>query len=184
MSELLGLHDKKTLLKLARNSIEEYLKSGRRALLPNAEGVLGEIRGAFVTLHRKGRLRGCIGNIVGRMPLVETIREMAIASAVGDPRFHPVSLAEMQELDIEISVLTPLERITDVNEIEVGKHGILMTRGMYSGVLLPQVATEYGWDRETFLEETCHKAGLPADAWKDPTTSIEIFSADVFGEKA
>jgi len=94
-----------------------------------------------------------------------------------------LSKEELSEIDIEISVLTPMRKITDVNEIEVGKHGILMSRGICQGVLLPQVATEYNWDRQTFIEHTCLKAGLPTDAWKDPETTIEIFSAQVFGEK-
>jgi AmmeMemoRadiSam system protein A len=152
--------------------------------LPPAEGIFGEECGAFVTLHKKGHRRGCIGNMVGRGPLIETIQEMAISSSTQDPRFHRVTIEEMEEIDIEISVLSPMRRIKDVDEIEVGKHGIIMRRGMYQGVLLPQVATEYGWNRETFLENTCYKAGLPGDAWKDPATVIEIFSAEVFGEKS
>jgi len=105
---------------------------------------------------------------------------MAAAAAFQDPRFPPVTKKELKDLDIEISVLTPFEQITDVNKIEVGKHGIYMERGFYSGLLLPQVATEYGWGRETFLEHTCRKAGLPPDAWKDKETRIYIFSADIF----
>ena len=179
----LAKQEKEILLKLARDTIEEYLRSGKRVDLPDAKGVLGEKCGAFVTLHRNGKLRGCIGNMIGRGPLIETIREMAIHASTGDPRFAPVRPEEMKDIDIEISVLGPLEEIKDVNKIQVGIHGILMSHGMYSGVLLPQVATEYGRDRETFLEETCHKAGLPSDAWKDPDTKIEIFAAEVFGEK-
>lgn len=171
------------LLKLARNTIEMWLKEQKRPALPSAKGLLGESCGAFVTLHRKGQLRGCIGNMVGYGPLVETIQEMAIASATQDPRFHPVSFEELSEIDIEISVLSPMRRITNVEEIQVGTHGILMSRGICHGVLLPQVATEYGWDRVTFLENTCMKAGLPSNSWKDPQTKIEIFSAQVFGEK-
>lgn len=175
--------EKKTLLTLARESIKEYLATGKRATLPKETENLKTECGAFVTLHKKGRLRGCIGNMVGQGPLIETVREMAIAAATGDPRFHRMTAEELSDIDIEISVLSPLKRIHDVSEIKVGTHGILMNRGMYHGVLLPQVATEYGWDRETFLEETCHKAGLPSEAWKDKETSIEIFSAQVFGEK-
>jgi AmmeMemoRadiSam system protein A len=105
---------------------------------------------------------------------------MAEAAAFDDPRFPPVTKEELKDLSIEISVLTPFKQITDVSEIEVGKHGIYMERGFYSGLLLPQVATEYGWDRETFLEQTCRKAGLPPDAWKEKNTKIYIFSADIF----
>ncbi len=184
METLLTDVQKETLLKLARATIVAYLEDGSRAPLPPAEGILGENCGAFVTLHLRGRLRGCIGNMVGHSPLVETIQEMAIAAATQDPRFQRVTSEELSAIDIEISVLTPLTRITDVSAIEVGRHGIIMRRGLNQGVLLPQVASEYGWDRETFLENTCSKAGLPPDAWRDPETVIEIFSAQVFGEKA
>ena len=105
---------------------------------------------------------------------------MAEAAAFRDPRFGPVRESELSELEFEISVLTPLKKIKDVNEIQVGKHGIYLKRGWYSGLLLPQVATEYGWDRQTFLEHTCQKAGLPSNAWKEKDTEIYIFSADIF----
>ena len=106
--------------------------------------------------------------------------KMAPAAAFHDPRFFPVTEKELRDLEIEISVLTPLRRIKDIREIEVGKHGILIERGFNSGLLLPQVATEYGWDRKTFLEHTCLKAGLPTDAWKHEDVAISIFSADIF----
>jgi AmmeMemoRadiSam system protein A len=150
--------------------------------LPKAEGALAEEAGAFVTLHKRGRLRGCIGNMVGQGPLVRTVQEMAVAASTEDPRFPAMSLGELGEIDIEISVLSPMKKITDVNEIEVGRHGIMMTQGYRRGVLLPQVATEQGWGRDEFLENTCYKAGLQGDAWKNPKTTIEIFSAEVFGE--
>jgi AmmeMemoRadiSam system protein A len=142
--------------------------------------ILKENRGAFVTLQKQGQLRGCIGYIEGHGPLHHTIQEMAEAAAFRDPRFSPVKEKELSELDIEISVLTPLQRIKDVNEIQVGTHGIYIKKGWYSGLLLPQVATEYGWDRQTFLEHTCQKAGLPSTAWKEKDTEIYIFSADIF----
>lgn len=176
--------EKKTLLTLARDTIERYLKDGSRAALPDVPPAIEDVCGAFVTLHKRGELRGCIGNMVGQGPLVETVREMAIAAATQDPRFPRVRPAELGEIDIEISVLSPLARIRDVKEIEVGTHGILMRRGMHQGVLLPQVAVEWGWDREEFLRHTCLKAGLPTEAWKDKETVIEIFSAQIFGEKA
>lgn len=183
MAKEITAGEKKTLLKLARDTITRYLADGKKPPQPEAKGVLGDVCGAFVTLHKKGQLRGCIGNIVGRGPLVETIQEMAIASATQDPRFQRVKPEELSGIDIEISVMSPIRQIKDVNEIEVGKHGIIMRRGMFQGLLLPQVATEHGWDRDTFLAHTCMKAGLPAEAWKDPETTIEIFSAVVFGEK-
>lgn len=183
MEKQLTKQEQDILLKLARDTIRIWLTEQRKPPLPDAKGILGEKCGAFVTLHKKGHLRGCIGNIIGHMPLVETIQEMAIAASTQDPRFHRVTPEELEEIDIEISVLSPLREIKDVNEIEVGIHGIIMSKGMFQGLLLPQVATEYGWDRETFLNHTCLKAGLPEGAWKDKNTRIEIFSAQVFGEK-
>ena len=118
-----------------------------------------------------------------REPLDETVREMADAAALRDYRFHPVTPPELADIDIEISALSPLRRITNISEIEIGTHGIWITKGVNRGVLLPQVATEQGWDRNTFLQQTCRKAFLPPDAWKDPETIIEIFSAQIFREK-
>lgn len=183
MEQMLTKEEQRTLLKLARDTIESWVKERKRPPLPEAKGLLGENCGAFVSIHKKGQLRGCIGNLVGYAPLAETIQEMAIACSTGDPRFHPVTPAELKEIDIEISVLSPLREIKDINEIKVGTHGILISRGMNHGVLLPQVATEYCWNCMTFLQHTCLKAGLPEDAWKDDGTKIEIFSAQVFGEK-
>lgn len=179
----LSIAEKNTLLKLARDAIAQYLKDRKRVKLPESTGVMKEICGVFVTLHKGDELRGCIGNMIGRGPLVETVRDMAIAAATEDPRFPTVSSDELKDIGIEISVLSPLTRIKDVGEIQVGTHGILMRRGMYQGVLLPQVATEWKWGRDEFLAHTCLKAGLPTDAWKDPETAIEIFSAEVFGEE-
>jgi AmmeMemoRadiSam system protein A len=141
---------------------------------------LKEKKGVFVTVKKRGQLRGCIGYTRGVKPLYKIVGEMAVAAAFHDPRFTPVTEAELSDLEIEISVLTPLKRIKDVEEIEVGKHGLLIEKGFRSGLLLPQVATEYGWDRKAFLEHTCLKAGLPRDAWKDGKTSICTFSAEVF----
>ena len=142
--------------------------------------ILKENRGAFVTIKKKGELRGCIGNIEGHGPLYKTVGEMAEAAAFQDPRFMPVTEREVSDLEYEISVLTPFKKIKEVNEIEVGKHGIYIKKGWSSGLLLPQVATEYGWDRQTFLEHTCLKAGLPSSAWRDQNAEIFIFSADIF----
>ncbi|PIR16964.1 MAG: AMMECR1 domain-containing protein [Deltaproteobacteria bacterium CG11_big_fil_rev_8_21_14_0_20_49_13] len=174
--------EKNLLLALARSTIEAKVEGRPLPAPPKAEGVLASECGAFVTIHKKGRLRGCIGNMIGEGPLVRTIQEMAVASATEDPRFNGVKPEELKDLDIEISVLSPMKKVIDVNEIEVGKHGIIMRQGWRSGVLLPQVATEQGWEREEFLVNTCYKAGLPPDAWKDPKTVIEIFSAEVFGD--
>jgi AmmeMemoRadiSam system protein A len=133
-----------------------------------------------VTIHKDGKLRGCIGDIHGRQPLAITIAEMAAAAAFHDPRFPPVTGEELNSLGLEISVLTPLRQVTEVEEIVVGTHGVYMKRGKSSGLLLPQVATDWGWDRTTFLKQTCIKAGLPENSWKDKKTEIYIFSADIF----
>jgi AmmeMemoRadiSam system protein A len=143
---------------------------------------LKEKRGAFVTLKKHGHLRGCIGYIKPVKALGETVQEMAIAAAFHDPRFPSLKRDEVQDLTFEISVLSPLKRIKDINEIEIGKHGLYVVRGYQSGLLLPQVAIEYKWDRETFLQETCYKAGLQTQAWMDRETEIYIFSADYFGD--
>ena len=174
--------EKDTLLKIARTSIETGLAGEEAPDIKVDSETLKTKMGAFVTLKKQGQLRGCIGFIEGRKPLADTVGEMARAAAFNDPRFSPVTAPEMKDITIEISALTPLRQITDVNEIEVGKHGIYMVKGYRSGLLLPQVATEWNWDLTTFLEQTCHKAGLPTDAWKDKDTKIYIFSAHVFGE--
>ncbi|MDX1779613.1 MAG: AmmeMemoRadiSam system protein A [Thermodesulfobacteriota bacterium] len=172
--------DKKILHTIARNAIESHTLSKPYPEMDISSQTLQEKRGAFVTLHKQGNLRGCIGYIRGQKPLHQTIREMAIAAAFQDSRFKPVTQNELDDLDIEISVLTPLQKVSDVEEITVGKHGIYIIKDYHSGLLLPQVATEQGWDRKTFLEHTCTKAGLPEDAWKDSSTEIYTFSADIF----
>lgn len=178
----LGLNEeeKKTLHHIAKTVIENKARGKAVPEFKIESHILKENRGAFVTIQKKRQLRGCIGYIEGHGPLHKTIEEMAEAAAFRDPRFSPVKEKELPELDIEISVLTPLKRIKDVNEIQVGKHGIYIVRGMWAGLLLPQVATEYGWDRLTFLEHTCQKAGLPPNAWKEKDIEIYIFSADIF----
>jgi AmmeMemoRadiSam system protein A len=178
----LGLTDeeKTTLRQSALSTIENRLMGER----PHRDDVLTqtlkEKRGAFVSLHSHGQLRGCIGRIQANQPLHQTVEEMALAAAFEDPRFSSLTLKELQDLELEISVLTPLRRIKDVQEIEIGKHGLYIKKGFYAGLLLPQVATEYNWDPVTFLEETCRKAGLPPNAWKEKDAEIYLFSADIF----
>lgn len=174
--------EKNTLLDIAKNAIAAKINHREIPEWNIDSGNLKLKSGAFVTLKKQGRLRGCIGYIKAYKPLWETVQEMAVAAAFHDPRFPSLSAEEIQQLTFEISVLSPLKRIADVNDIEVGRHGLYVIRGQRSGLLLPQVATEYKWDRKTFLEETCHKAGLPPDAWKDKETEIYIFSADYFGD--
>ncbi len=179
----LSQEERKALLEHARRSIECRIQGKPLPDLTPVSDVLNEKRGAFVTLKKNGRLRGCIGYIEARKPLSQAVSEMALAAAFNDPRFPPLKREELAGLDIEISVLSPLKKIKDIHEIEVGKHGLYVVKGFHSGLLLPQVATEYRWDRLTFLQETCYKAGLPADAWRDKDTDIYIFSAEVFGSR-
>ncbi|MBU4375860.1 MAG: AmmeMemoRadiSam system protein B [Candidatus Omnitrophica bacterium] len=175
---------RKTLLKIARDTIESYLKTGNVLQAKENDPVLNKEMGGFVTLHKKGQLRGCIGNIIGKGPLYLTVRDMAIESATGDPRFPKVTLGEMKDIDIEISVLSELEKVKDINEIQMGVHGVLVRKGFNSGVFLPQVATETGWTKDEFMTNLCsHKAGLLPDAWKYGDVDIYIFTAEVFGEK-
>lgn len=170
------------LLNLARRSIAERLGLPLDAYPEQDDPLLEEKRGAFVTLHKQGELRGCIGYIEAIKSLRETIREMAQSAAFHDPRFPPLKESEFPLVDIEISVLSPIEPVPSVDDIEVGKHGLIISRGLQRGLLLPQVASERGWDRITFLQHTCLKAGLPPDAWQKGAR-IEYFSAFVFGEK-
>jgi AmmeMemoRadiSam system protein A len=174
--------ERQTLLATARGSIAARF-SGTRFETPPATPALSTPCGAFVTLKIGGRLRGCIGHITATEALVETVRDVALSSAFDDPRFPPLTRGELEKTTIEVSALSPLRRTHDPSEIRVGTHGILLRRGGRSGLLLPQVATEQGWQRDEFLVHTCRKAGLPDDAWRDPDTSIEIFSAIVFGEE-
>lgn len=171
--------ERNLLKKLVRVSIEHELFGGEEEHF-NIPDNLKEKHGAFVTLKTKGELKGCIGYIRGMLPLDLTVRQMALEAAFHDPRFMPLSEAEWKDTEIEISVLSPMKKLEKLEEIEVGVHGIYLENGIDSGLLLPQVATEHGWDRETFLEYTCVKAGLPPDAWKSKDTTIYIFSADVF----
>jgi AmmeMemoRadiSam system protein A len=175
--------ERAALLLAAREALAAHF-AGRRPALPPAEGALGERRGAFVTLHRRedDELRGCVGLMRSEQPLVETVARMAVAAATEDGRFDPVTAGELGRLRVELSVLGPLQPARP-EDVEVGRHGLLIGRGRQRGVLLPQVPVEHGWDRETFLARTCWKAGLPEDAWRCPDVEIWSFSADVFGER-
>lgn len=182
MSErILNDAQRATLLRLARRTVEQTVGAEPRTEVGGGEP--STEAGAFVTLHKRGQLRGCIGSFDTTRPVASQVQEMAVAASTRDPRFSPVSRDEVDDLDIEISVLTPPLKIEDPQEIEVGQHGLIISRGFRRGVLLPQVASEHGWDRETFLAHTCQKAGLPPDAWRDPQTTIEVFAAEVFGER-
>lgn len=171
------------LLRLARSTLQAYLSSGTIPEYHTSRSELRARSGAFVSLHHGHELRGCVGQIVPDRELFRIVQHCAVSAASEDMRFSPVAPEELDQLTIEISVLTPLHRVAEVEEIETGRHGIYITRGPNRGLLLPQVATEYGWDRETFLAQTCRKAGLPESAWKDSTTVISIFEAQVFSEQ-
>jgi AmmeMemoRadiSam system protein A len=172
--------EKDELKKLAYNSLRSRFNPAYIPKLELDSEVLKDNRGAFVTLKIDGQLRGCIGLVEGIKPLYQAVIEMAQAAAFEDPRFPSLQKQEVDNIDIEISVMSPLKQIRDLNLIEVGKHGLVIRHGYHSGLLLPQVAREYNWDRITFLEQTCLKAGLPPELYTDPETEIYTFSAEVF----
>ncbi len=171
------------LLGLARGAVERRIREGREVVVPSESPALHRSGGAFVSLHRFEELRGCIGRIRSAAPLFRTVQEMAVAAATQDYRFSPVRFEELSELHFEISVLSDPDILKDVSQIRVGEHGLIVSAGGRSGLLLPQVATSYGWDAETFLSHTCAKAGLPMDYWKQGRLLIEAFTAEVFSEK-
>jgi len=180
---MLNIEQRKRLLEIARQSIENYLNTGKRLEVNEKDPLLVKEFGAFVTLNKNGHLRGCIGNIIASGPLYLTVKNMAVEAAVNDPRFPEVTLSELGDIEIEVSVLSPLEKVESADKIELGKHGVIVRKGSSSGVFLPQVATETGWSKEEFLSNLCaQKAGLSADAWKDKSTEIFIFTAEVFSE--
>jgi uncharacterized protein len=174
--------DQIQLLQIARDAVRANVLGHLFTVPEIASGNLTETYGLFVSIHKHGELRGCIGNVHGVGPLYRSVGECAISAAVGDPRFVPVTTDELPLIDFEISVLSPMQKVDDISEIEVGNHGLLISKRGYRGLLLPQVATAYSWNRETFLSETCRKAGLRYDDWKNGAT-IHRFSAFVFGEK-
>ena len=180
----LGPKEREVLIQLAKKSVETAVRE-EKLYEPAASEFAAFLqeRGVFVTLREKGELRGCIGLLTAEKPLYLGVRDAATFAALRDPRFSPVKAEELPVLEYEISVLTPFRRVSDIKDIRVGRDGLLMIQGGYEGILLPQVATEQGWDRKTFLEEACRKAGLPRHAWQDKATDIFAFSAIVFDER-
>ncbi|MBU4268787.1 MAG: AmmeMemoRadiSam system protein A [Acidobacteria bacterium] len=174
--------EKKELLALTRNTIKKYLTGGERADPPLDKPVFMEKRGVFVTLHRNGELRGCIGYPLPYKPLGEAVVDNAIAAATEDPRFPAVTSAELGELDIEISVLTVPQKVAGPDQVQVGRDGIIISKGFQRGLLLPQVPVEQGWDLEQYISYGCRKAGLAPDEW-ERGVQIEVFQAAVFGER-
>lgn len=181
---MLSQEQRSRLLTIAREAIAAVLEGRRLDIQPEQfDEVLRRPAGAFVSLHTKGGdLRGCIGSIQPVAPLCQAVYASAVNAAFRDPRFYPVRKDELANLDIEISVMGPIEPVRDTAEIVVGRDGLIVSRGRNAGLLLPQVATDYGWDTEAFLRHTCTKAGLPEDAWRSPECRIERFSAEVFSD--
>jgi len=177
---------KQKLLKIARDTIEPVIRGQVPPKFETEDPELLERRGVFVTIKNQGRLRGCLGRFTADKRLIDIVPEMARSSATEDPRFRfdPVAPSELAEIDIEISVLSPLEKIENPLDIELGVHGIYIKRGVQSGCFLPQVATETGWTKEEFLSRCCEgKAGLTSDAWQDADTEVYVFTAEIVSEK-
>ena len=175
---------KQTLLKVARDTVKAVIAGGALPKPKSGDPELNAPCGCFVTLKNSEQLRGCIGQFTSDRPLIELVVEMAKASATGDPRFFadPITADELEQLDVEISVLSPLRKTDDPLSLRLGVDGIYIKRGCTSGCFLPQVASETGWSKKEFLSYCCaHKAGLPADAWRDPETEVYLFTAEVFG---
>jgi len=174
--------DRQLLLSVARRALAGQV-TGAAPPEPESTDILRRPAGVFVTLHHRGELRGCIGHVEASEPLGCVVARCAVAAGTSDLRFTAVTPAELADLEIELSILGPLESISTLEHIEIGRHGLLVELGSRRGLLLPQVATEWQWDRETFVAQTCRKAGLPPDAWK---TGAQVwrFDAEVFGEDA
>jgi len=173
--------DRALLLKIAREALAAHVHGASHAAPSHPAPLLSQPGGAFVTLHKGGDLRGCIGHIAPNEPLGTVVPRCAVAAGSSDPRFPPITSTELDALDIEISLLGPLQPIAGPQDIVVGRDGLVVERGWSRGLLLPQVAVEWGWDAEAFLAHTCQKAGLPRDAWKTDA-KLWRFEAEVFGE--
>jgi len=181
--DLINTEEREFLLNLTRRVIKESADGNNYQSDQYFTENLKNEFGVFVTLHKSGELRGCTGFIEGFKPLQDAVIEMAKSAAFNDPRFSPVIEDEVDDLEIEISVLSPIRAIDNIDEIEIGKHGLIIEQGFCKGLLLPQVATENNWDKNTFLQHTCRKAGLNPEAWHERNTNISIFSAEIFSEK-
>lgn len=183
MEPTLDRRQQETLLYIARTAIDTRVRTGVAQYREPTDEMLRQPRGCFVTIKKGGRLRGCIGNFVSHVPLSREVADMAVAAATKDPRFYPLQVVDLERFTIEISVLSPLHRIESIEEIQIGRHGLFLEKGFARGVLLPQVATEYGWDRQTFLRQVSVKAGLEPDDWQEQEAVIHRFCAQVFSEQ-
>ena len=186
--ELLSSEEKQTLLRLSRFTLEKWVREKKYPSDKDLEEyditpLMKKKSGVFASLHKLGELRGCIGYVTGTAAIYRSVIENTVNAASKDPRFPPVQEDELEITDIEISVMTPLEEVEDIEDIEVGKDGLVIEKGFHRGLLLPQVATEWGWDKYEFLEHTCRKAGLPPDSYNKKEIKILRFRAQVFGEK-
>ena len=181
MNKCLSSAEKEKLISIARESIISFINERPVPDFDVKEEQLLAGQGCFVTIKREGKLRGCLGQFTSDRPLHLLVKDMAIAAATRDPRFYPMGCEDLESFEIEISVLSPLKKIESIEEIEVGKHGLYIEKNFYRGVLLPQVAVEHGWDRNTFLSQTCQKAGLDKNDWKEEA-DIYTFIAEVFAE--
>jgi AmmeMemoRadiSam system protein A len=173
--------DHRELLKLARDTIVKKIKDGDAPMVKSENPKFQADSAVFVTITKKGQLRGCIGMTSPTMPLYQAVQYSAMRSCASDPRFPPMSEAELRDMALEISVLSPFSPVEDKRDIVVGEHGLYLRKGMSAGLLLPQVPVQEGWDRTTYLQQLSQKAGLPPDAWQDGA-SIMSFTAEVFGE--
>ena len=182
MANSFSAGSRRLMLKIARDAIISHIQSGSTPCLEPPDPSLLIKRGCFVSIKINGKLRGCIGNFISDKPLYQLIQEMAVSAATRDPRFYPMKHADLAAFSLEISVLTPLRKISSIEEIEVGVHGLYIEKNFSRGVLLPQVAVENGWDRETFLRQTSMKAGLEPEDWQEGA-DIYAFSAEVISEK-
>ncbi|WP_298438622.1 AmmeMemoRadiSam system protein A [Geobacter sp.] len=180
MTRELSDSDKQQLLLIAREAVVNYVANGIISETQAPAANLNKGGGCFVCIKKDGNLRGCIGNFTSDKPLFQLVQEMAISAATRDPRFYPMKAEDLDDFSLEISILGPLVKISSCDEIKIGTHGIYLEKNFCRGVLLPQVATEQGWDRNTFLSQTCIKAGLRANDWEEGA-DIYVFSAQVFG---
>jgi AmmeMemoRadiSam system protein A len=178
----LNLEEKRILLNLARTSLRRFITTRTIPLAREVPARLTRMQGAFVTLKKRGHLRGCIGHMAADQSLAQTVAEMTVHAAVKDPRFKPVALEELKEIEIEISALTPWQPIARAEDIVIGRDGVVFLKGGQSAVFLPQVAVENGWDYPEMLDNLCLKAGLPKDSWKEEGARFFVFQADVFSE--
>lgn len=172
------------LLTVVRETIKARLDKEPIPSYTVTDPIVQERRGVFVTLHTKdGTLRGCIGFIEGVKPLLEAVQDMALSAAFKDPRFPPLTSSEYKDITIEITVLSPIKKVASADDVVVGTHGLIITKGYHRGLLLPQVPVEQEWDRDAFISHTCMKAGLPPDTWKNEDVTMEVFTGEVFGEE-